>query len=99
MNDQDILNAFHKMELTITGQLVEHNEKLTQNSKKLDTIFEKIDGMERTIYGKGGSKDGLATRVMVLEETEESHKYTPRTLFVGVTGIIGKVLYDIFGSH
>jgi len=96
MDNKEIINAIHAMQLDIGTKLATHTEKLGHQSDKLDILFDKLEETAHTLYGVGGKEDGITTRVKLIEKTEENRKYTIRSLFVMVVGIVGKVLYDLF---
>lgn len=105
MANPDIVQAIHQLEVNLlrklsenSTQLATHTEKLDEHCDKLDTLFDKLDRLDRTVYGVGGDQDGLATRVRIVEETEDNRKYTIRGLFIMLMGVLGKILYDLFKS-
>ena len=99
MENRELVEAIHRLELNLTTKLATHTEKLDEHCDKLDTIFEKLERLDRTVYGVGGPDDGLATRMKVMEGHEETRR---RTLWgiatIAVPGFL-KSAYDFFLGH
>ena len=66
-------------------------------ASQLDDIQEMVKEIRTAIYGNG--KDGLLTRVKLVEQAQDGDVWRWRTLIglVGVltVGILGKVAYDL----
>ena len=60
---------------------------------QLDRIEEKLDKVHDAIYGNG--KDGLMTRMAVVEKDQKSDTWRWRAIFGMMAVVIGKVVYQV----
>lgn len=80
-----------EVKLLLEGNHQEH----TAMERRMDN---RAQVLETTIFGNGGGNLGMKTRVDRLEQTEETRTWSLRALWLGMIGVISRVIYDLIGK-
>ena len=96
MNDKEaVVDALHRMELSITERMHTHTLAVELNNQKLEMLTQKVEKQHNALFGTHYEEDpGLLVQVGEMQKTERERKYTLRSVLVAFLALCSKFIYD-----
>ena len=99
MNDREVVDALHKLELSIAERMHTHTLALELNNQKLEGLAMQMEKQHNAIFGTHYEEDpGLLVQMGQIKKTEQERKYTLRTVLVSFLALCSKFVYDFFST-
>ena len=99
MDDREVVDALHKLELSIAERMHTHTLAVELNNQKLQTLAANLDKQHNALFGTHYEEDpGLLVQMGEMQKTERERKYTLRTVLVSFIALCSKFLYDFFDA-
>lgn len=97
MENKEVIDAIHRLELGLTERIHLHTSALEVNNERLENLRVAVDRHREILYGHDdGQRTGLISDMRELQKSEKERKWTVRTVTASFLGLCGKFLWDFW---
>ena len=97
MDNKEVVDAVHKLEVSLTEKMGKQTTALEVNNERLLTLKEAVDKHRVILFGhEENAHPGLITRVASIEKADKERKYTVRTVTGAFFALCGKFIWDLW---
>ena len=99
MENKELVDAIHRLELNLTERVHLQTTALEVNNERLDNLRIAVDRHREILYGHDdGTRSGLLMEMNELRKTERERRLTLRGVTAAFVGLAGKFLWDLVHS-
>ena len=98
-NLEEVVREYNQNLHALELRMEEVKHMIQTGLNRHEDINRRTETLERFMFGDGKGNPGLRTQVDRLERTEETRSWSLRALWVGMIGVITRVIYDLIGKN
>jgi len=100
MESNELTDAIHRMEITLTEKIHLHTTALQLNTERLENLRKSVDRHHEILYGPAdGEHLGLVQHMHEVRNADRERKWTIRTVTASFLGLSGKFIWDLFHGN